>query len=253
MLRKRNRVVYRFWHNQSAQGRIGYIGKDVRHPRRFNLKNRIKEKECKKLYRALKRYPFKFWRKEVLAFGFRTDAALSKAEIFYIKKFDSKNKGYNCTDGGEGMSGYVPSVSTKAKIGAAHRGKTISVEQRAQLRKANKGKKQSAATIAKRVKVLTGQKRSDATRAKMRTRRGENHHCWGKRLSAKHKAKISASHKGKKNHFYGKKHSVETRKKMSACKKGKRNPWWKKELSIAHIRWHVKRNRPNLSCKFCAV
>ena len=119
----KNRVVYRLFHNLSSNGRVGYIGKDSYHPERLNLKQRAKDKNCPKLYLALKKYPvLEHWQKEVLASGFLTDEALSAAEVFFIKKFDSKNNGYNCTDGGEGVSGLVRSEASKAQVSKNKRG-----------------------------------------------------------------------------------------------------------------------------------
>lgn len=51
------------------------------------------------------------------------------------------------------------SEETKAKIAAAHRGRTISEERKEHLRKLNTGKKQSAETIEKRMQKLRGRTR----------------------------------------------------------------------------------------------
>ncbi len=182
-------MVYRFWHSRSAKGRVGYIGKDKHHPRRFDLTRRAKDSACRKLYRALKKYPAKIWRKEILASGFRTDAALTKAEIFHIAKVDSKRKGYNCTDGGGGLLN--PSAETRARMSQAMKGENNPFW----------GKTHSAETLAK-LRILNA-------------RKGENNPNWGKILSAEHRAKLSESHKGKK-------FSAETRARMSKAQKVRR-------------------------------
>ena len=102
----------------------------------------------------------------------------------------------NQTDGGEGMSGHVPSVATRAKRSAALKGHPGW----------NKGKPHSAATRAKMSAALLGKPghpawnkgkpHSEATRAKMR----------GKTRSEATRAKISAAKKGKPPAF-----SAETR------------------------------------------
>src|ERR1700676_4955980 len=159
--RKVNRVVYRLWHNKSAAGRIGYIGKDKYYPKRVNLSYRKTEKGCAKLYRALNRYSLNFWKIDILKSGFRSDKSLSKAEIYYIRKFDSKNKGYNLTDGGDGVSGCHPSKETRIKLSNAK--KNMSPETRAKLSIAALGNKR----------------------------------CVGRKLSVETKAKIGAGNKGK--------------------------------------------------------
>jgi group I intron endonuclease len=144
--KKVNRVVYRLWHDLSEKGRVGYIGKDKYHPSRWNLKSRSKQKNSKKLFLALQKYPIKVWNKDILASGFRSDKTLIKAEIYWIKKFDSKNKGYNCTDGGEGTSGLIISDETRAKFSKLRmgnqnlKGHKFSAEWRANISKAGKGK-----------------------------------------------------------------------------------------------------------------
>lgn len=56
------------------------------------------------------------------------------------------------------------------------------------------------------------------------SRKGENHHFYGKHLSDEHKRKIYESKKGKylkeNNPFYGIKHSKEAREKISKARKG---------------------------------
>jgi hypothetical protein len=101
-MRKYKKVIYRFWHNQSAKGLVGYIGKDSYHPKRYSIKARVSCSKNTKLYNALKKYPVELWHREVLASGFETTEELNAAEIFFIAKFDSMNRGYNCSAGGEG-------------------------------------------------------------------------------------------------------------------------------------------------------
>jgi group I intron endonuclease len=205
MPRKINRVIYRFWHDKSAAGRIGYIGKDCFHPSRFNLKWRIKEKAFPKLYRALKKYPLEIWHREILASGFRSDASLIKAEIWYIREFDSKNKGYNLTDGGEGVPGRKMSDKTKRKISKSHKGLGHSVATRKKLSKINKEKVMSPEARRKISDALKGRKVSLETRKK-----------------------ISKAHLGMKA-------SVEAKKKMSQAKKGSR---WSKARREAYNASH---------------
>jgi group I intron endonuclease len=156
------RVIYRIWHDKSSAGRVGYIGKDTAYPKRLNLLRRVKEKGCPKLYRAFKKYPMSVWRKEILVSGFRSDTTLNKAEIYWIKKYDSKNKGYNCTDGGDGRSGSSPSAKTRKKLRDFNLGKN------AGRKNPFYGKTHSSKTISLLRKLSTGRKRSEESLDKFR-------------------------------------------------------------------------------------
>jgi len=79
------------------------------------------------LYEALNRYPLSTWKVEILASEFRSTASLNKAERYFIRKFDSRNRGYNITKGGEGGPGWRKgrhlSIETRKKLSEANRGK----------------------------------------------------------------------------------------------------------------------------------
>jgi hypothetical protein len=246
-----NRVVYRFWHNRSVAGRVGYIGKDTHHPQRFDFKRRLKEKQCRKLYRALKKYPIKIWHKEILASGFRSDSTLIKAEIYWIATFDSKNKGYNCTDGGEGLLN--PTAEIREKISKSLQGHSSTFKGRKHSKKSKKmisdskkGKRMSSETKMKISKTLKGRVISSEHRAKI------SKALTGRKFSTDHKEKLSMTAKNRKfsketrkklslSHMgntaaKGMKHSVKTRKKMSRSHKErwkirKRNDFKQKEHS----------------------
>lgn len=174
MFRKSKKVIYRLWHNKSAKGRVGYIGKDTDFPRRIRLSRRRKDKKCSKLYAALNKYPEEVWKVEVLSSGFCTNAALAKAEIEYIAKLDSVRKGYNITRGGEGFLSSHSEV-TKNKIRRSLQGRALSEE-----------------TKIKISKALIGREKSELTRYKLRLAH------LGKRLSAVHRRKLSKAHMGKR-------------------------------------------------------
>lgn len=130
----------------------------------------------------------------------------------------------NVSTGGDGVPGLVHSVETRAKWSAQRSGikrGPLSAETRAKIGAANKGRPVSEETRAKRSELAknrtaehraklraanTGKKHSEETRAKMSAIRK------GKPKSIEWRAKVSAAH-------IGKKHSEETRAKMSAAAK----------------------------------
>lgn len=142
----------------------------------------------------------------------------------------------NLTDGGEGMSGNIPSEEAlskmrgrklsddhRAKISAFARarpqevldkmaatktGKVASAETRAKQAAAKLGTKQSMETIAKRANAHRGQKRSSDTRALMSKAQK------GRKLSDEARANMSAA--AKKRRTVGRTVSPETRAKIAA-------------------------------------
>jgi group I intron endonuclease len=232
------RIIYRLWHDRSVAGRIGYIGKDSRYPKRLNLIRRTREKGCPKLYRAFKKYPLKFWYKEILASGFRSENGLNKAEMFWIAKFNSKNKGYNCTDGGDGRSGSSPSTETRKKLRDWNVGRWVgkkngfygqkhSIETRKHWSKIRKGRKLSPETIRKLTESSTGRKASVETRAKI----GRAHK--GKIVSKETRLKIGVANKGHKAWNKGKSWDVAMRKKISQSTSKAIKLWWAKRKESA--------------------
>ena len=153
---------------------------------------------------AYNKYGIENFSKKILAFA-DTEDELNDLEMFYIKDLDAKTKGYNLTDGGDGIIGYEYSDETKRKISAARKGKLLSEEQKQKLSVAHKGKQHS-----------------EETKRKMScTRKGKPSPTKGKPMSEEAKHKISEAMKGKNK---GKKfgpHSNDTKQKMSEAMQGK--------------------------------
>lgn len=108
--------------------------------------------------------------------------------------------GYNCTDGGEGVSGRTVSEETRVKISESH-----------------KGEKNPMYGVS-----LSREKNG------MYGRTGEKHPNYGKHLSEDTKRKISVSNSGRKA-------SEETRKKLSEAGKGRiTSDETKRKISVAN-------------------
>ncbi len=177
-----------------------------------------------KFHRAIRKYGEEnFTVEELLAVSAPTKkelkAQLDSLEIEYISRFNTREKGYNSTDGGEGTAGRVCSEESRERYRKANMGernpsfgKACSEETKEKVRKANLG----------RPSPMKGRKHSKETRKKMSdSHKGERNYFFGKSLSAEHKAKMSESHKGEK-------FSEERKKKISDSVK---RMWEQKSLN----------------------
>lgn len=167
--------------------------------------------------RALNKYPLEVWHIAVLASGFNSDKALHEAEIAFIAKFDSKNKGYNLTDGGNGSPGRKFSEATKRKMSRSKAGN----------KNPNWKRTPSAATRRKQSEAFSGSKNPR----------------WGVPLTVAEKKHLSEANKGANNAFYGRKHSAETRRKLRASQLGRKaSAETRIKMSEAHKKeWHLRK------------
>ncbi len=119
MVHKKN-VIYKFEHLDD--GKI-YIGKTIRELRiKIDQHIKIKSKRSH-IDNAIKKYGIEKFDIEVIAEA-DTEEELNALEKFFIEFYGCKApNGYNLTDGGEGMSGYHHSQSSKEKISKTHKGK----------------------------------------------------------------------------------------------------------------------------------
>ncbi len=133
-----------------------------------------------------------------------TEEEAFKHEIYMIAVLGRKDLGtgilVNMTNGGDGVSGWVPSEESRKKMSEAHKGKTPSEENRRKLSETSKGRTHSEETR---------RKLSDVNK--------------GKTLSEEIRKKMSDSQKGN-TYRLGKTHSEETKRKMSKSSKGTK--WW---------------------------
>lgn len=123
-------IIYKY---TSPSGKV-YIGKTVNPSVRKRGHNHRSIKAKTKFGAALRKYGFENFEYEIL---FETEimedktalnSLLSELEIQYIEQYDSYNNGYNCTKGGEGSVGYIPSEETKEKQRIASTGRKHTLE-----------------------------------------------------------------------------------------------------------------------------
>jgi hypothetical protein len=168
-----------------------YIGKS----NSINSRMRDTHKKCTYLYNALKRhgndafcrYIVKYCEPEEMVFW----------EKYYIKEWNTKSpNGYNLTDGGDGMLGYIPSEATRKLLSEACSGEKNGFY----------GKHHSEETKEIISKANSGRYPSDETRKLIGdAERGEKNSNYGKSPSSKTRKLMSIAHSGENNYFFGKK------------------------------------------------
>jgi hypothetical protein len=109
-----------------------------------------------------------------------------EVECFFISFYGRKDTGTGClrnfTDGGEGMSGNIPSPETRAKLSAAKQGMQLrlgshhSEDTRKQISASLSGSHQPASVVAKRTKTMEPIRNTHAYREKMQNAANKRWH-----------------------------------------------------------------------------
>jgi group I intron endonuclease len=157
--------------------------------------------------RAIKKYGVDCWSKEILEEVDNIDI-LNEREMYWINHYNTYNKGYNSTTGGE--NGYIFTDDVKKKIS-----KSMS----------RKRKPLSEETKRKMSEVRKGRIFSEEHKRKLSESKIGNTLSKGRKQTEETKKKISEANKGKKhkNKRVYKKHSDETKLKISKAKKGRKH------------------------------
>jgi hypothetical protein len=140
---------------------------------------------------------------------------LDERETFWIAYCESNNPeyGYNKTDGGEGMIGYIFTDKARQNLSDSLKGKPKSEEHKQNMRKPK-----------------SEEHRRNISKGKQ-----------GIPISEEAKQKISNANKGKESAFKGKKHTEESLQKMSNALKGK-DTWMKGKHHTEESRRKISEN-----------
>ena len=168
---------YTYCHTRNDTGKIFYIGKGVKY-RANATKNRNKYWK-----NIVEKHGYSI---EILAYWQSEKEALDHEKLLISCFKDMGYKLANLTDGGEGSTGWNPSIETRQKMSNSR--KNLSQELRKKLSVASKGK---------------------------------NNAFFGKTHSEETKKKMSISAKSRPSSFANKKHSEETKAKMTASQKAR--------------------------------
>lgn len=146
---------------------------------------------------------------------------------------------YNCSPTAGSILGMKFSDETRAKMSKSHMGLPVSEESRKKISLSKIGKPRPPHVIEAVRKARLGKKLSAQQIAFLKTRSGENHPCWGKKLSQETKDRISKANKGQKRtpeqievirlNATGRTHSPESIEKMKEA----RRQYWVRKKNIA--------------------
>jgi len=174
-----NGHIYLLIDNRNGKKYIGkHIGTDNNYFSGGIIPNKIAKKHGKEIFTKI-----------ILENNIIDEDILLEKEIYYIKKYNTFNDGYNLTKGGDGGGTWI---YKKTKI-----------------------EKNRISTV-KREKMI-GRKFSEKTLEKMSLAKK------GIPLTEEHKKNIRISQSGENHPFFGKKHSEESKKKISEKRKGTKN------------------------------
>lgn len=98
-----------------------YVGQSDHIYKRWGYYGRLDCKSQPKLYNALLKYGYESFEKVVIEECDNVDWILDYREMYWIRRLDSIENGYNVRDGGKRSSGWKLSEETKRKIGNCHR------------------------------------------------------------------------------------------------------------------------------------
>lgn len=214
-------VVYMY--TNRVNGKM-YIGKTIHEVKRRQqhvqaAKHPGSRNEGQHFVRAIRKYGIDSFDYEIL---FRTkdlndkdklNRILTEREIYYIELYDSRNKGYNITKGGDGLVGYRLPESSIEKIREKNRGRVLSEEHKAAVSRASRKMWSSLEFRKKKSKMMSG-KGNPMYGIRLS---GERNHNYGKPMAEASKRKLSESKKGKSSY----KRTDENREKIREALKGR--------------------------------
>ena len=126
-------VVYRIYHNETEKS---YIGITCDYKRRTKDHFGCYGESC--LHRAIRKHSKDKFAHEIV-FECKSWKEACQEEQEYIKEFNTKDpNGYNLTDGGEGASGYKPSLEARKNMSDAGKRKIFTKKHKQNLSKANR-------------------------------------------------------------------------------------------------------------------
>ena len=176
-------------------------------------------------HNALKKYGLENFNWKIIEFC-DSKEELDEMEFHYIKRYNSREAGYNLTFGGDGIVGFKHSTATRERMSKARKGRKMTEEARLKLILNHADFSGENNPMYGVTSPMKGKHHTVETKLKI------SNHLKGRKFSDEHKRKISEAHKGKEisketkrkmSEASGKRrHSEETKKKISEANKGRK-------------------------------
>lgn len=153
-------LIYVITNAANGKKYVGKTTKTLEHRWKQHL-NTARTRRNYPLYAAMRKYGTAQFTIEQVATA-HSEAELNELEIQWIANLGTftRERGYNVTRGGDGMSGFVHGPETKRKMAVKRTGYKFSSEVREKMRKARLGKKMPEETIRK-IRSHWGEARRD--------------------------------------------------------------------------------------------
>jgi hypothetical protein len=174
--------------------------------------------------RAIKKFGKENFKKEILEYC-NTKEELNEREVFWIKKLNSKENGYNICGGGQGQNTEeVKEKFSKNRTGINNTmyGKNHTDDVKKFISDINKGRKWSEDRKESARDYMLNRNFSEEKKQEISKKISEK--LKGRPKSDEHKQKLSKANLGKTSPRKGAKMSEESKKKLSESTKG-RTPW----------------------------
>ena len=155
--------IYKIINNLNGKSYIGLKTKTVEESKDYYGSGKL-------INQAIDKYGKENFTKEILERNINSHEILNDQEIYWIKYFNTFNKGYNLTKGGQGNLGRVTSEKTRAKLSEAAK-QPHSEETKEKIRQKAIGRKKdphSKETRLKIAKAATGRIFSQEMKNKIR-------------------------------------------------------------------------------------
>jgi len=252
MLRVKLRIIYKAICLDNNKFYIGKrTGKTLEQRKKEHERDVLKGSQ-KYFHKAMRKHGFDRFKWEILEQCY-TSEWLKIREQYWIKKLKARGpKGYNCTDGGDGLGGFKHSLKTRKKQSKARQGTHPSKEAIERMSEAKKGiipwnknkqlSKEHKENLGKSIKKLWDEDKEGYLKkigndgrmtGKLHTEETKDKQSIARKKYWKKKG-VKKKRSGKNHPMYGKHHTKESRKKDSKTMKEKwKDPEYRKKMKKA--------------------
>jgi group I intron endonuclease len=196
-------IIYKATNKINGKIYIGQTINSLRQRKRGHINSALSKHDTSYFHFALRKYGPESFDWETIVEGPGSLETLNELEKHFIQLYNSFEKGYNLTLGGNSNAGFKHSEETKKRLSEMNKGKKLSNETKRKMSEFQRSKVVPEETRRRISEGHKGLKPSEKTRKKMSESRkgrfvGKNSPLYGKKFSEEHKRKISEAKIGKR-------------------------------------------------------